>query len=282
MIIWAKKTRIRLLARALVVTILSLTGCLQFLPSAHATRCQASVLLIHDIASDSTELDVLKAAIERPERCVHSFTYGISLATSALSAHGRTIAGFTPIEDSAAELVPVIAKIRDNYDGPIDIVAYGVGALVTQYYLQQENLSHTSSKPHIRSLTSIAPMWNGTNIGYLATIEDISRHLGTFDFILSIEAPIVDPLCGACRQIISGSDFLLNLHSQGLVSPDVIYTNIISETDLLIVPTSSAEVSGMKTIKLQDHNSNNASHHFQLINDTLVQELINETLRNIE
>ncbi len=49
----------------------------------------------------------------------------------------------------------------------------------------------------IRSLTTLGPIWNGTELAGLAAMEQFSRDLGTYDLVLGLEKPLIDPVCAA-------------------------------------------------------------------------------------
>lgn len=246
----------RISACALVVAVAAawaLSGSSATAVPAHT--CADPVALVHDMASSTDEWSTLREQLESRGRCVDLVEYGETPATLPFDA----IAGVAPLETSAAEIGAHLAQFEH-----VDVVAHGAGGLAVQHYLQ-----HTASNP-VRSLITIGPMWNGTNIGGLVEVEDLSRRLGTYDAVLALETPLVDPICGGCRQLITGSDFLTTLHDGGLRTDGVRYTDIISDRDLLVVPPRSAEVRASDTIVVQTLDPGNRTHHLALTGDPVV------------
>ncbi|WP_330254477.1 hypothetical protein OG874_07990 [Nocardia sp. NBC_00565] len=238
-------------------------------PSASAqapatTPCQRPVVLVHDIGRDQREFDNLSAALHESGWCPFTFSYGATATTALLS----TAAGLVALEEAAAELDRFVASLPDSASTPPAFVAHGSGSLVTQYFTQ-----HFPRGRAVHQLVTIGPMWNGTNIAELGTLEQLSRNAGTYDAVLALESPVLDPFCAGCRQLIAGSTFLRTLHRDGVPTPGVSYINIISMSDALVSPPLSAEVPGMRSVILQDFEPSNKTDHFHLPDDPAVQQL---------
>lgn len=212
--------------------------------------------------------------------CTYLFTYGrnavTDLAETVVGAD-RAPAGLDEIDSSADQFEFFVESTRSDAGAEqVDVVAHGAGSLVVQRSIQKYKAQN-----EIRSLTTIGPLWNGTNIAGLGSIEDLSRKIGTYDAILMWESPIVDPLCAGCRQIITGSDFLTGLHADGLPTAGVRYTDIISEQDLLVVPPFSAGIPGMNRVFLQHIDPGNSAHHFSMIDEPVVHRVVADTLGDL-
>lgn len=219
--------------------------------------CRGTVVLVHDMAGSTEQWRDLRAQLQESDRCVEAIAYGDTPATLAWD----NVAGLAPLEQSAHEIGTHLADYRGR---DVDVIAHGAGALAVQHYLQR------AVDTPVRSLVTIGPMWRGTNIGGLNEIETISRELGTYDAVLALEKPVIDPVCGGCRQLIAGSDFLTALEAGGLRTEGVRYTDIVSDTDGLVVPPRSAEVSAAETVIVQDVDAGNTTHHFGLVHDPAV------------
>lgn len=70
--------------------------------------------------------------------------------------------------------------------------------------------------------------------------------------------------------MITGSEFLANLRANGLRTDGVRYTDIVSDTDSVVVPPRSAEVRASDTVVIQDVDAGNQTHHFGLTTDPVV------------
>ncbi|MCD2107907.1 lipase [Rhodococcus erythropolis] len=260
--------------RVSTVTGMGVSVMLAFLTSAIASasaqqssaECNQSVVLVHDMGSNAAAMRSLSDALDEAGRCTFLFEYG----RNGVSAMLGSIGGLTEIESSAAEFATFLDSMAGGEGAQVvDVVAHGAGSLVVQTYLQRSPKANG-----IRSLTSIGPMWNGTDIAGLGTIESLSRHFGTYDAILAAEAPIVDPVCAGCRQIVAGSDFLTTLRNGGLVSPGVHYVNIVSDGDLFVVPSLSADVAGMALVRLSQLHPSSSANHFELLDDAVVTSTV--------
>ncbi|MQY21614.1 hypothetical protein NRB20_47270 [Nocardia sp. RB20] len=235
------------------------------------THCSAPVVLVHDTGRNDSEFSGLAAELHRANFCTKTFTYGASTATPLLGRTGITAAGLSRIEDSAAELSRFLDPLGP---APISIVAHGAGSLVAQYVLQ-----HQHPTPKIRTFVTIGPMWQGTDIGQLREIENLSRAIGTYDTVLAAETPLIDPLCGGCREIISGSSFLTELHHNEFPTAGIDYTDIVTTADGLVVPPQQA-TPGIRSVTVQQSAPRHTTDHFALPDDSVVQRLTVDALRH--
>lgn len=226
------------------------------------------VVLVHDLVETADSWSSLTPALTDAGHCVVTVTWGrpsdgdLPLPT----------AGVRGVDAGADDLSAALDNVASRHPRPVDIVAHGVGALVVQRYLQNEGPAA------VRSLTTLGPLWNGTEIGRLAAMEQFSRDIGTYDLVLSLEKPILDPVCAGCREIIRGSDLLRDLHARGLPTPGVRYTDIVSECDILVVPTATSTVDGATVHLLQQHDPGSCTPHGLLPHDPIVHDL---TIRSL-
>jgi len=235
--------------------------------------CLATVALVHDIGRDSTEFTGLGAVLHAAGYCTTTMTYGASAATPLLARTGTGAAGLAPLDDSAAELSALLDTPAGSGAAPTAIVAHGAGSLAAHYALQ-----HGHGRA-VRTFVTLGPIWNGTNLGELGTIERINRAIGTYDTVLGLERPIVDPICGGCRQLVTGSSFLAELHRSGLPLPSLNYTDILTMTDRLVVPPQASELPGIRSVTLQQLAAGSLTDHFELPDDPVVQRLTVAALR---
>lgn len=242
--------------------------------AAPVVRCSHSaasrpVILIHDLAKSGSSWDAMARAMRAHGRCVQVLDYGKNQGLMALVP-----GGMTGIDASATELAAFVDRVETTNPGRgIDLVAHGTGSLVALTYLQKHRDDDT-----VRSLTSLGPLWKGTNVGGLGTLEQLSRDLGTYSTVLAIEAPLEDPVCRACREMIMGSDLVRRLQSEGLVLPNVVQTNILTAADGFVVPVSSGFAEGMTNIRLQDLDPSLGVSHVGLPAESAVIRLVEQIL----
>ena len=220
--------------------------------SAGASRCEGpEVLLVHDLAGTGADWDLLAEDLRRAGWCPVVHEWGRPRPGDV----PLPVGGLTGVEAAAGELVRARGwtppgpeetptgrgGTSTGQDGtppghggkePVSVVARGVGALVVQRALQ---MSGGGAGP-VEALVTLGPVWNGTNLMGIADVEDLSRRLGTFDAILAWERTWMDPLCEGCREAVRGSETLTTLHREGIRTPGVAYTDIVSVTDLLVQP----------------------------------------------
>ncbi|MCF8587174.1 lipase [Gordonia liuliyuniae] len=253
-------------ALATVATLAALAVTPTQAQAAPAVRCPQQYVYLHDMAGTATEMADFADTVGTPEQCSFVADYGRTRLTDAVvDAGGAPVAGFAAIDDSAAQVADLMrAEQRTGAEG-WTVVAHGAGALVAQRVVQTQ----TVPKP-ITGIVAIGPMWRGTNIGFLGDTEDISRRLGTYDAVLRLEKPLIDPWCEGCRELVRGSDLLVSLRRAGLPSHGVRYTNVISPIDGLVSDPLSAALPGMDNRILDPARTRHVTHHFALLSDPSV------------
>lgn len=224
-----------------------------------ASACRGTVIVVHDIAAGPGAMSAIDSGLKADGWCT------IAPALPSLGMGG--------IDTSAAQVADLVREQRRLHpQRPIHIVAHGVGALAAMRAAQSAPNSAADS------LVAIGPMWNGTNIAFIGTLEQLSRDAGTYPLVLAIEAPLEDPVCRACREIIQGSDFMRDMRSGDLTPHDMTVTNVVSRFDLLVQPASNGTFAGAKNIYIQDLNRFNFANHWLLPTDPTVLQLIKRAL----
>lgn len=199
------------------------------------------VLLVHDLAGTTGDWDLLAGDLRAVGWCPETVEWGRPRGTDV----PLPVGGLTGVEAAAVALAAERGWTGEGIDddeggaqtqrpspAPVPVVARGVGGLVIQRALQVAD----GGAPPVSELITLGPVWNGTNLLGLADIEDVSRSLGTFDAILAWERTWMDPFCEGCREAVRGSELLTRLHENGVRTPGVAYTDVVSATDLLVHP----------------------------------------------
>ncbi len=179
------------------------------------------------------------------------------------------LAGLRGVDAGARDLADALDELcGQRSQCTVDVVAHGAGSLVTQRYLQDHG------NDRVRSLTTLGPMWHGTEIAGLAAAEQTSRDLGTYDAVLTFEKPLVDPLCAGCREIIAGSDLLRDLHARGAPTAGIDYTDIVSRCDGLVVPPENGALPTSTAVTLPGPDSSPCVHHWALPHDGSARDAV--------
>ncbi|GAC56347.1 putative triacylglycerol lipase [Gordonia hirsuta DSM 44140 = NBRC 16056] len=237
--------------------------------AAPAATCERQVLMLHDMAGTAAEMRAFARRLDLSPECLVVADYGRTpLTRLAVDLGGPPIAGLTAIDDSAAQIAALMRARQRPESSAWTVVAHGAGGLVAQ----RVHATATTGAP-IEHIITVGPLWRGTNIAFLGDSEQISRRLGTYDAILAVEKPLIDPWCGGCRELIAGSDLLTDLHRDGLPSADVRYTNVISPVDGLVSDPRSAALPGARNHTLDTVDIHTANH-FALLSEPAVGALV--------
>ncbi|MDO3651104.1 esterase/lipase family protein [Nocardia mangyaensis] len=231
------------------------------LPGANDPGCVPSaehpnpVVLLHGTGGGAqTNWGLYAPLLANEGYCVFSLTYGAYDLPWPVSAVG----GMRPIEQSAAEVAAFVDRVLASTGATqVDFVAHSQGNIVGNYYIKR-----VGGADKVGKLVAIAPPWLGTNALGAADIAHFSRALGAgpaFDAVAT-------SLCQACGQMFTGSPFLTALNADGVYSPQVTYTNIVSAIDELVVPHTSGLVPGPNTtsIVVQDGCAQDFSEHLAI------------------
>ncbi|MGO3327286.1 hypothetical protein [Gordonia sp. (in: high G+C Gram-positive bacteria)] len=238
-------------------------------------RCPQQYLYLHDMAGTTAEMSRFARAVGTPKRCSAVADYGRTPLTDAvLASGGRPIAGFTAVDDSVAQIAALMRERRLPESRGWTVLAQGAGALVAQRVVQSQKISSG-----IEKIVTVGPIWRGTNVGFLGDTEDLSRRLGTYDAVLAVEAPLIDPWCAGCRELVRGSDLLVSLRRNGTPSSGVRYTNVISPVDGLVSDPLSAALDGMHNRILDPARTRGPAHHFALLSEPTVIAAVRDAVR---
>lgn len=236
---------------------------------AAAVGCAGNrVLLVHDFAATAASMAGLEKRLEATGRCVETRTYG-SYPT------GIPVGGMRALEYSAAQLATWIRTVAAGR-GKVDVVAHGAGSLAVVRALDD---ARAARRPlPVATLVSLGGLWSGTNVAFLGDLDLLSRQAGSYDAVLAIERLLLDRICAACREVIANSDFLAELHADGVLVPGVRQVNLVTRYDELVVPFTSGLHAGMVNLVLQDLAPGALVDHFGLPWTVLVADLVDSEL----
>lgn len=236
--------------------------------AATPSTCTTPTVLVHDLASSEREWDGWLDELGERGVCAFAFTYGASEASVLLQQAGLAVAGLTGMEDSAIEFGAFVGSVRERTGADrVQVLAHGAGGLVAQRWI-----AHAGAED-VRTLVTVGPLWNGTDVAGLGTLAAFNRSIGIYDALAVLERPLLEPICAACGQIIANSEYMQDAARAGWVVPGVRYVNVISLFDgLMTDPLSAAVPSGENWI-VQDLDAGNRADHLQLMDDLLVRRL---------
>lgn len=192
------------------------------------------VVLVHGTGgSQQTNWGTYVPLLKNQGYCVFALTYGvIDGAPWPVSAVG----GMKPMESSAAQLATYVDKVLAATGArKVDIVGHSQGTVIPDYYAK-----FLGGANKIDKYVSLAPLWQGTNVGGAAVLMPLLRGLGLTDAQF--------PLCQACAQFDPTSPFLTKLRTGGVYLPNITYTNISTRYDELVVPYTSGQLPGSANV----------------------------------
>jgi triacylglycerol lipase len=226
-------------------------------PGANDWSCEPTdrhprpVVLVHGtFGNQSTNWQTYAPLLANHGYCVFALTYGQDPNNIPVT---DKLGGMTRMQDSAEELKRFVAKVRRATGAAkVDIVGHSQGTLMPNYYVK-----FLGGAKFVKRYVSLAPLWHGTQVAGTASI--FAPVFGADD-----EAT---PFCVACGQFASGSKFMEKMRKGGVAVDGVVYTNIMTEYDELVVPYTSGREKGMRNIVVQDHCDTDYAEHFQIAAD---------------
>ncbi|OZC84247.1 hypothetical protein CH254_23830 [Rhodococcus sp. 06-412-2C] len=259
-------------ARVVVATSSIVAAVMSFGVSAAAaspSTCATPTVLVHDLASSEREWDGWLDELGGRGVCAFAFTYGASEASVLLQQNGLAVAGLARIEDSAIEFGAFVGSVRERTGADrVQVLAHGAGGLVAQQWI-----AHAGAED-VRTLVTVGPLWNGTDIAGLGTVAAFNRSIGIYDTLAGLEKPVLEPVCAACGQVIANSGYMAAGGRDGWMSPGVRYVNVISRYDGLMTSPLNAALPGSENVTLQELDASDRTNHTQLMQNPLVRQLV--------
>ena len=218
-------------------------------PGANDPGCKPSkghtrpIVLVHGTGGDmSVSWNLISPELAERGYCVYALDYGDR-------ATGR-------IEDSAAELSAFVDLVLKKTDAnKVAIVGHSQGGMMPRYYMK-----YLGGKKKVAELVGLVPSNHGTTNPF---------------------APLL-PGCIACKQQVAGSAFMKKVNA-GDETPGrkTSFTQITTEFDQVVLPYTSAFLSGRKTtnVVLQDKCPGNRTEHLGIIYDPVALQLVKNALR---
>jgi triacylglycerol lipase len=233
-------------------------------PGANIWTCQPSaahptpVVLVHGLGGNkNTNWPTYAPLLANNGYCVYALTYGVyPNDTLPLTQFG----GRELMETSAGELGVFIDKVlAATHTSKVDIVGHSEGTQVPDYYAK-----FLGGASKIDKYISLAPIWHGTNMLGLGTLDSLGSPFG-FDAVIN---GTFAPYFASGTEFLAGSAFYTKLRSGGTPAvPGIAYTNIVTKYDELVVPYTSGIEPGMTNIVVQNQCALDLSEHFEIAAD---------------
>ncbi|HET8561768.1 MAG TPA: alpha/beta fold hydrolase [Marmoricola sp.] len=233
-------------------------------PGSNRWSCRPSrrhprpVVLVHGTGGNrNTNWQTYAPLLANHGYCVFALTYGVAPGTPPGMDQ---VGGMTRMERSARQLRSFVARVlRVTGARKVDLVGHSQGTLMPDYWLK-----FLGGAGKVHDYISLAPLWHGT--GGSDAMASLARASG-YD-----EA--ATPVCGACLQMETGSEFLRRLRAGGLAVPGVHYTNIVTKYDELVTPYTSGIQRGMRNVVVQDRCARDYSDHLELAADPVAAAIV--------
>jgi len=220
------------------------------------------VVLVHGLGANMTEnWQFLSPKLAQEGYCVFALTYGVD--PRATFPPFDQMGGVVPMERSAFELAAFVDRVlAATGASKVDIVGHSEGSLMPDYWVR-----FLGGAARVDRYVGITPLWSGTNVLGLATMNQYGDSIG-------LSAPVrsgVEQFCGSCPEFLTGSPFIAKLNSAGgPAAPGVTYTDLMTRYDEAVVPYTSGVLPGATNIVVQDQCPNDVSEHGAMAYDGVV------------
>jgi triacylglycerol lipase len=217
-------------------------------PGANDWTCKPSsahpypVVLVHGTFGDMTvSWNLISPKLHQDGYCVFALDYG-NRATG-------------PIEDSAAQLRDFVNRVLAATGArKVSLVGHSQGGMMPRYYVK-----FLGGASKVDDLIGLAPSNHGTsNPGAL----------------LLAGAGV----CYSCGQQATGSAFLTNLNAGDETPGKVSYTAVETRYDEVVIPYTSAFLSGATNVLLQDRCPLDVAEHLSIIYDAVALRWVRNAL----
>jgi triacylglycerol esterase/lipase EstA (alpha/beta hydrolase family) len=135
---------------------------------------------------------------------------------------GSAVQAVGPIAESARQFKVFVDRVLTATGASeVDVVGHSQGAVVARYYLK-----YLGGRGKVGALIGLAPANRGTTIYGLLTLLTA----------IPLTAWVLGSACPACVELETGSRFLAELNSGGMTYPEVDYTVLVTELDIVVTP----------------------------------------------
>jgi triacylglycerol lipase len=219
-------------------------------PGANDWSCHPSaahpypVVLVHGTFGDMTlSWNLISPKLKADGYCVFALDYG-DRATG-------------PIEQSAAELRDFVDRVLAATGAhKVSLVGHSQGGMMPRYYIK-----FLGGAGKVDDLIGLAPSNHGTSNPGALVLSGVG-------------------VCYSCGQQATGSAFLTNLNAGDETPGPVSYTVVETRNDEVVIPYTSAFLSGANTtnVRLQDRCPLDLAEHLSIIYDPVALRWVENAL----
>jgi pimeloyl-ACP methyl ester carboxylesterase len=204
-------------------------------PGANDWSCRPSadhpdpVVLLHGFLSSMTDAwQTAAPLLHNRGYCVFALTYGTDPSVDP----SGSIGGLARIQDSSHELAAFVSRVLGATGASkVDLVGWSEGGWLGRQYIQFDGGDRT-----VRRYVGLAPANGPTNVSQL--VFALSRQSPAFDQFRALVASAVGKLVPLAEQA-ADPDLFAQLNVGGGTSANVTYTNIATDYDELVPPSSA-------------------------------------------
>lgn len=244
-------------------------------PGANNWSCRPSaadpypVILVHGLFANETDnWQTYGPLLADNGYCVFTLTYGNDLSTQAPLDN---VGGLAPMEQSAEVLSGFVDQVlAATGASKVDIVGHSEGATMPYWYIKFDG-----GATKVARMVGLAPVVHGTDTAIgAAVIDELLTAFGGS----SAEEAAVAQACQSCAEFAPDSSFIEQLDAGGVAVPGVVYTQIMTRYDELVVPYTNGMVVAPNStnIVVQDQCSLDFADHVALAADPVAaQDVLN-------
>jgi triacylglycerol lipase len=217
-------------------------------PGANDWSCHPSsahpypVVLVHGTLGDMTvSWNLISPRLKQAGYCVFALDYGDR--------------GTGPIEGSAAQLRDFVDRVLAATGArKVSLVGHSQGGMMPRYYLK-----FLGGAGKVDDLIGLAPSNHGTSNPGALVLAGVG-------------------VCYSCGQQAAGSAFLTNLNAGDETPGNVAYTVVETRYDEVVIPYTSAFLSGATNVLLQTRCPLDVAEHLSIIYDAVALRWIQNAL----
>ncbi|MFF0240837.1 esterase/lipase family protein [Rhodococcus pyridinivorans] len=218
------------------------------------------VVLVHGtVLNRHNNWSYLGPLLANEDYCVFALTYGNH---ADLPWPLSSVGGLLPMEDSAQQLSEFVDEVLAATGAEkVDLVGHSQGTLMPVWYVK-----FLGGNEKVDDYISLGPVYEGSHAFLLAASFELFEHVGVRQ---DVENLVHFLGCGACPQVLAGSDWIHTIQEAGVYADEVTYTNIMTRYEEIVLPYTSGhrEAPNATNIVLQDHCANDFVEHAGIVND---------------
>lgn len=232
-------------------------------PGANDFSCRPSrahprpVILLHGFSANMTNSwQTASPLLANAGYCVFALTYG----TYPRADPTGQLGGLDYIETSARQVAAFVSQVRTSTGASkVDLVGWSLGGWLARFYVQFDGGAKV-----VRSVVGLAPANGPTNVSQL--IFAAARVSPAADRLVSLFHSGLSTLIPLAGQA-ADPDLFAKLGVNGGTSDNVHYTNIASEYDELVPPSSAFVPTGrhVRNVTVQDGCAVDFSDHLSIV-----------------